>query len=476
MTDDAPPSTPGRFRNLSARLLLLTVIFVMLAEVLIWTPSVARYRKTYIEDFIARSYLSMVALNAMPETKPNQDLENELLHQTEALAIILNRPDKRMLMVGGDMPPAVDLTVDMRNIGLFDLVMGAFDTLTQADHRVLRAIGMPPKQPDITIEVLFDEQIMRNAMIDFSWRIFSLSIVISLITASMVFLSLQWMIVRPIRRLTESMIRFRENPEDATRVIPNVTRYDEIGLAQQELSEMQRQVQASLKQKNRLAALGAAVAKINHDLRNTLATAVLVSDKLQYIEDPEVKRVTPRLMKAIDRAIDLCSQTLNYATEDTLVLRPRAFDLRDLIEEVKINLEPADGSATVIWDISAPRNREIVADRRHLMRALHNLCANAVECGAKRLSVTGEVADGRIILEIGDDGPGLPAKARDNLFKPFAGSGRKGGTGLGLAIVRDIVSAHGGDIALIETGADGTVFRIMLPGDIAPVEGVAADT
>ncbi len=462
----APP--PGRFRNLSSRLLLLTVAFVMLAEVLIWTPSVARYRKTLIEDRIDRAYLSMLALNSMPETEPNQDLENKLLKQTNALAIILNTPTRRILMSAGDMPPAVDVLVDYRSESFWGLIMEAFDTLAQTENRVVRAVGMPANDPNATVEVLFDEAGLRTAMLDFSWRIFTLSLFISLITATLVFISLQWLIVRPIRRMAVGMARFRENPEDETRILKPMPRSDEIGTAQRELAEMQRQVNGALKQKNRLAALGAAVAKINHDLRNTLATAVLVSDKLQYIEDPEVKRVTPRLMKAIDRAIDLCSQTLNYASDDTMVLRPRAFGLRGLIEEVATNLESAGDGVDAVWQIDADHDAEIVADRRHLLRALHNVCDNAIKAGGDKLNVSAKIDDDGIIIEVADNGPGLSNKARENLFKPFAGSGRKGGTGLGLVIARDVVSAHGGDIALLHSGPDGTAFRITIPGDIAP--------
>jgi len=465
MNAEAPPQRK-RFITLSTRLLILTISFVMLAEVLIWTPSVARFRKTYIEDFIARAYLSMVALDALPETQPNQDLENALLRQTEALAIIVNRPDRRMLMVGGDMPPKVDLSVDMRTVSFFDLIVEAFDTMSRTDNRVIRAIGMPPHQPNLTVEVLFDEEIMRNAMLDFSWRIFNLSLVISLITATMVFVSLQWMIVRPIRHLTRDMVRFRENPEDATRVLSPSPRGDEIGTAQCELAEMQRQVQASLKQKNRLAAMGSAMTKINHDLRNTLATAVLVSDKLQYIEDPEVKRVTPRLMKAIDRAIDLCSQTLNYAAEDQLALRPRQFPLRDLIEELQSILEFSMDKVSVDWNIEIDADFEIVADRRHLLRALQNLCANAIQAGATILTIKGGRDDNHVIIDVIDNGQGMSQKAQDNLFKAFTGSGRAGGTGLGLVIVRDVVNEHGGTIQLMTTGPEGTQFRMSLPGDI----------
>lgn len=461
------PIPAKRFINLSTRLLILTISFVMLAEVLIWTPSVARFRKAYIEDFIARAYLSMVALDALPDTQPNQDLENALLRQTEALAIIVNRPDRRMLMVGGDMPPAVDLSVDMRHVTFFNLIADAFDTMSRTDNRVIRAIGMPPKQPDLTVEVLFDEEIMRTAMLAFSWRIFNLSLVISLITASMLYISLQWMIVRPIQRLTRAMVGFRDNPEDASRIITPMPRGDEIGTAQSELAEMQRQVQASLKQKNRLAAMGSAMAKINHDLRNTLATAVLVSDKLQYIEDPEVKRVTPRLMKAIDRAIDLCSQTLSYAADDALVLRPRLFPLGDLVEEVQGLLELSSDRVNTKWAIEVDPALEIVADRRHLLRALQNLCGNAMQAGATQLTVKALKDDRYIHIDVQDNGPGLPLKAQDNLFQAFTGSGRQGGTGLGLVIVRDVAVEHGGDIQLVRTGPDGTCFKLRLPNDLA---------
>ncbi|MFB0952506.1 MAG: hypothetical protein QMB02_07020 [Rhodospirillales bacterium] len=108
------------------------------------------------------------------------------------------REDRKMLMVGGDMPPAVDLTVDMRDISFVGLVFDAFDTMLRTDNRVIRPVDMPPRQLDAVVEVLFEERTMRNAMFDFSARILNLSIVISFITATMVYISLQWMIVRPI--------------------------------------------------------------------------------------------------------------------------------------------------------------------------------------------------------------------------------------------------------------------------------------
>lgn len=460
-----PPATKkvAWHKNLSARLLVLTIVFVMIAEVMIWTPSTARFRKDFMDNYIDRAYLSMLALGSLPQTQPTASLEMKLLNQTQARAIILQTEDRRSLMLGDDMPPEVNITVDMRTGMFWKWIVGAFDTMMHDENRIVRTIGNPSRAPDVVVEVLFDEKIMRDAILDYSVRILNLSIVISLFTAALVFLSLQWLIVRPIRQMTRNMIRFRENPEDASRVTEPKARHDEIGIANHELHALQKDVQASLWQKNRLAALGAAMAKINHDLRNTLATAVLVSDRLNLIEDPEVKRVTPRLMRAIDRAIELCSQTLSYATDDSIKIRHTRFNLFDLVDETRMTLEPESGAPTVDWEIDIDSAAELWADRRQISRALHNLCTNAIQAGASRLTVSLVRDDTDNRLTISDNGPGLPQKSRENLFKPFAGSSRKGGTGLGLVIVRDVVSAHGGTITLERSDETGTSFVIAIP-------------
>lgn len=474
MEDAAPQEPaqepPGKFTSLSGRLLILTVVFVMLAEVLIWTPSIARFKKTYIEDQIARAYLSILALESLREVRPDASLESALLNQTETLAISLRAADRRLLYIGDDMPKTVDLTVDMMSMSWFGYIMSAFETLWGTDDRVIRAIGMPPNRPDIQVEVVFHESNLRKAMVDFSARILTLSIVISLFTATLVFVALQWLIVRPIRRLTRRMMRFRDNPEAPITTPAGAHRSDEIGVALRELMEMQHQIQSAMRQKDRLATLGASMAKINHDLRNTLATAVLVSDRLQYIEDPEVKKVTPRLMRAIDRAVAMCSQTLNYAAEETVRLRPETFSMLGLLEEVRSSVPVEDGRE-MTWRLDVDPMLGAKADRERMLCAVLNLCVNAVQAGANLLEIRVTLEDGWVHVEIADDGPGLPDAAKANLFKPFAGSARKGGTGLGLVIVRDTLRVHGGDVTLKRTGADGTVFELTFPqGDVEDVD------
>jgi len=255
------------------------------------------------------------------------------------------------------------------------------------------------------------------------------------------------------------------NPEDASRDLTPSRRGDEVGLAERELQSMQEGLRAALLQKTRLAALGVAVTKINHDLRNILSTAFLMSDRLTSSEDPEVRRLAPRLIGAIDRAVGLCTQTLNFTREGPLHLQLSHFVLRDLVTEVIEALaESAEGvSGTDVRQkiaLDIPADLQIEGDREQLYRVLHNLLHNSLLAGSNLIEARLEDHGDRIWVDISDDGPGLPPRARDHLFTPFAGSARKGGTGLGLAIARDIMGAHGGDIELISSSAQGTRFRL----------------
>ena len=455
---------PSSATSLSARLLLLTIAFVMLAEFLIYTPSIARFRKMYLEEHIAKAHLAILAVEAAQDLSVGSDLEMRLLFQAEAYGIILRKQDSKVLMLSGDMPPEVDVVFDLQEGGFLTWVRDAFVALAQDENRVMRVLGVSPSDATVMIEVLMDETTMRQAMYGYSQRILELSIVISLITAGLVYLSLQLLMVRPMRRITQSMVSFRDNPEDVSTNLPLSERQDEIGVAQRELAVMQNDLRLALRQKTRLATLGAAVAKINHDLRNSLATAVLVSDRLADIDDPEVKRVTPRLYNAIDRAINLCSQTLIYAQEPRTRLTHTRFHLRELVTEVCAAMrEPEAEGNQLAWDVDVDDSLDIEADREQLYRLLYNLSQNAYEAGATRLRVSASMDGGSLRVEVADNGPGLADKARENLFKPFAGSTREGGTGLGLVIAHDIMRAHGGVLSLVQSDGQGTTFRFEMP-------------
>ncbi|MDP6426714.1 MAG: HAMP domain-containing sensor histidine kinase [Rhodospirillales bacterium] len=455
---------PPFLSSLSARLLLLTIVFVMIGEVLIYVPSVVRFRITYLEERVAAARLATLSFEMLPARAITEALRKKLLDQSKTYNIVLRLPKCSIFVSGtGPVPPASD-TFDLRQATFIDWISDAADTLAQKDNRVIRVIGNAPGAEDIIVEVMLDERPLREAMWDFSVRILGLSIFISVIAAGLVFVSLHWLMVRPMHRITESMTAFRANPTDESADIVAGGRGDEIGVAQRELGIMQKEVRLALRQRRRLAALGSAVAKINHDLRNSLSTAMLASDRLAGSSDPDVKRVLPRLFDAIDRAVDLCLQTLNFASQDSPTLSPSCFSLRDLIDEVGQAIQHSDiGAGGVEWNNEVNRHKMIEADRDQLFRALINVSRNAYQAGAGKVTVDCKHIDERICIEVADDGPGLPDKARENLYTPFMGSTQPGGTGLGLVIVRDVMRAHGGDITLVETGPGGTTFCLELP-------------
>jgi signal transduction histidine kinase len=460
---------PPLGKSLSARVLLLTIAFVMLGEVLIYPPSAARFRLEYLQDRLAMAHVAILALLATPNNMVSDSLQAELLQHAGAYVVALKRSDgvKLMMRAKSGVPP-VAATYNLPQRTFFGLIGDALETLWHGGNRVIRVIGISPKDPHAVVEMVIDEGPMRVALIDYSERILWLSIVISLITAALVYLSLQWLMIRPMRRLTEAMVAFRDDPEDLSATIQPSQRSDEIGVAEHELVDMQAGLRAALRQKTRLAALGGAVTKINHDLRNILSTAALVSDRLTASGDPEVRRNAKALLAAIDRAVELCSTTLNFTREGPPALNLSRFGLAELVEDVALAL-PAPAEGTRLLDNEVLADLEIEADRGQIFRIIANLAQNAAQAGATRISVRAESAarEGdkteRVVLEIADNGPGLPPRAREKLFQPFAGSARPGGTGLGLAIARELVRAHGGEIRLLGSTGDGTRFVIELP-------------
>ena len=455
--------------SLSARLLALTVIFVMVSEVLIFVPSVARFRVNYLEDRIKDAHLAILTLDATPDYMPSKELAADLLRHVGAHGIVIHKQSTTLMLDEG-APPHIDATYDLRGASFMTLIGDAMGALGEKGNRILRVVDISPKDPRLVVEVTIDEAPMRAALWDYGIRILELSIVISLITAALLYVALQWLLVAPLRRLTAAMIAFRENPEDAARVVMPSARDDEMGLAQRELATMQETVRQALRHNARLAALGTAVTKINHDLRNILATARLMSDSLAESEVPEVKRVTPRLLAAIDRAVALCTGTLSFTREDAAPLRPSRFALAGLIEEIAGVIEGKGEDRPRLLNQVAP-TLMIEADRNQLFRVVSNLARNAIEAGARHVTIRTRREVRATAIEIADDGPGLAPKARDNLFRPFAGSARPGGTGLGLAIARELMRAHGGDIVLDSSGAGGTTFCLTLPD--APTASLA---
>ncbi len=452
---------PTLMRSLSARLLLLAIFFVMLAEVLIFAPSVARFRENWLVERLGAAHLAILSLDATPDQVVSDKLRTELLDHVGARGIVVRR-DGAKLALSQDMPLNVSGLVDLASGGMVAMIGDAMLTLGRADDRIIRVIGPSPKNPKISIEVVIDEGPLRRDMVNFAWRILVLSIAISLITATLLYVSLHLLLVQPMGKITENMVLFREDPEDATRVMQPSRRRDEIGVAQRELAGMQQRLRAALRQKEHLAALGTAVAKINHDLRGILSPALLISDRLEDSDDPEVKRVTPQLVASIERAISLCSQTMDYVRRGAPEVQKERFPLTSLVTDVGADIAEVNGRRVTIESHMA-EDLEVTADRGQMFRVLSNLARNSADAGASTISIGACITVDKIEIKITDDGSGLPKRAQDFLFKPFEGSAKAGGVGLGLTSARELVRSHGGDLSLVSTDETGTVFIVTLP-------------
>jgi len=461
-----PISLPPLTRSLSARLLVLTIIFVLIGEVFIYVPSVARYRHVYLQERIEAARIAALSVEAAPDGMVTEDLRKMLLLHSGVLQVSLKRDERRMLILVSEMPYAIGATFVMAEETPWKLIRQAFGAMSGGGERVIRVIGTAPRDGDGTsIDILLDEGPMVAEMLDYSRRILKLSLVLAAITAGLVFLSLHLLMVRPLRRMSDNLVSFRRAPEDAATVMSRSRRRDEIGVAQRELRVMQQRVRAALRQKARLAAVGGAVSKINHDLRNMLATALVVSDRLAMAENPETRKVSAPLLAALERAINLCTQTLSFAHAEEPDAQRGEFPLAPLVDEVALVLPKAQIDA-IQWRNDVPHDLSLWADRDQVYRILMNLTKNAVEAVSAQgpggtVRVTGWRDGDCTLLEVADTGPGLPEQSREHLFEAFAGS--VGGTGLGLAIAHELTRNHGGALELLKSDPTGTVFRARFP-------------
>lgn len=468
---DQPKAQPREVplsRGLSTKLLFLTVLFVMLAEVLIFLPSIANYRLRWLEERLGvAAAVSVVLVQGDPANLP-RTLQNDLLMAIGAKAIAVRDAGVSRLLVIAEMPPEVDEHIDLSATGPVAAMTGALDTLFFGGDRMLRVFGRVGESRS-EFELIVPDFRLREAMLTYSRNVALLSLLISLFTATLVYTAIDRIMIRPIRKMTSSMLDFAQAPNDPGRVIVPDSRADEIGVAERELADMQSRLQRTLGEQKHLADLGLAVSKINHDMRNILASAQLLSDRLRGVRDPAVQAFAPRLLKALDRAVSYSEGVLAYGRTQEAPPSRRRLRLRQLVDEVQ-ELLGIDDSGIEFVNAVDP-DFEVDADSEQLFRVLTNLSRNAVQAMAgdasepvvRRLTISAERMGSVSRILVTDTGPGLPQKARENLFAAFRGSARSGGTGLGLAIAQELVRAHGGSLELVESIGGRTVFGVTIP-------------
>jgi len=471
---EQPRRKPPRRLGLSGKLLLLTIPLVMIAEILIYVPAIANFRMNRLNDRLAAANTAALVLDAAPSGMVPDSLARQILTSIGARAVAIKMGQQRRLLASAGLPAAIDHDVDMRSLTVWSAIVDSFEIMLESGNQAIRVIGPTPGGGQF-IEVVIDELPLRQAMYRFSRNLLLVSLAIAVLTAALVYLALHFLFVRPMRRLTASLVGFHENPESSARIIVPSQRGDEIGVAERELSDMQRDLVSMLHQKSRLAALGLAVSKINHDLRNLLASSQLLSDQLASVPDPRVQRFAPKLMHSLERAIAFCQSTLSYGRAQEAAPDRRMILIEPVVAEVRESAGLAT-DASIMWIAAIERGLAIDADPDQLFRVLLNLVRNAAQAleshprsdtSTLQIRITGRREGSVTILEVSDTGPGVPQKARDHLFEAFQTSGRPGGSGLGLAIAAELVRAHGGDIHLVE-GTIGATFRIAIPD--RPVE------
>lgn len=456
----------GFLNTLSGRFLILTVVFVMLAEVLIFVPSIARFRQDFMTMRLEKAQIAALAQLAAVDMV-SEALQKELLANAEVYNVVLRRDEVRQLVLSSPIPSPISDTFDLRQAGPWELIRDAFACLFDSDEKIIRVIGYPVQSAGLLIEIAMDSQPMRTAMIDYGIRILLLSALISVVTAFFLFLSVQRLIVLPIRRVVRHMTAYAEAPEDARRVIAPTSSVVELRDAEEAMQSMQKQLTGSLRQKERLAQLGGAVAKISHDLRNILTTAQLFADRIEGSADPMVSRAAPKLVNSITRAVALCESTLAFGKAEESAPNITLLDMAALAEEVAEGEGLAtDGKVTCLIDV--PQGLMLHADYEQLYRVLSNLLRNArqaIEASGDEgsIEISAGESDSEGWIRVGDTGPGLPAKAREHLFEAFQGGARKGGIGLGLAIAAELIRGHGGRLELSRSDSEGTEFLIHLP-------------
>jgi signal transduction histidine kinase len=433
-------------------------VFVMLAEVLIYVPAIANFRLNWLNDRLAAAHTAALVLDAAPSGMVPEKLAKQILDSVGARAVAMKMGTQRRLLAStGNIPAKIEQDVDMRTVTWWQATVDAFDTMLMCvPGDVLRLVGPAPMGGDF-LEIVLDEEPLRDAMLRFSVTILLVSLLISGITAMLVFFSLNYLLVRPMRRITENMIAFRADPENPARVIAGSGRVDEVGTTERELAAMQRDIASMLHQKNRLAALGLAVSKIN-------------PDQLFDLPDPKAQRFAPKLMRALERAIAFCQSTLSYGAAQEPAPDRRSIEVEPLIDDVYETLG-LGLDVPIRWIVAVEKGLTVDADRDQLFRILVNVARNAVQALETRgnrdpardqIRITGRREGSVAVIEVSDTGPGVPDKARAHLFEAFQGSTRPGGSGLGLAIAAELARAHGGELRLVE-GTIGATFRISIP-------------
>ena len=478
MADTPTPQEPDRPQRprfywpggLSARLLILTVLFVAFGGAMAIPPALTAFEEQWLLDRVRAAELASLAPEVAPDRVVSEQLKSELLKGAGVDTVSVSQDGIRYIVFAGPRTEQAPYLVDLRGRAPGVGLLAPFRTLFGPDGRRMRVMADPRFRQIDFVEFVARDTELKKAMATYLWRLVLIVAFVSSLAGVLVYLTLNYFLVRPMQRITYAMERFRVDPEDAEARVEPSGRRDEIGRAEAELGRMQADLRVALNSRARLAALGEAVAKINHDLKNMLTSAQIASERLAALKDPKVTQALPRLERALDRAVKLASDVLAYGKTEEAAPVARPLKLFPVVEAAAEEARLSGKGVRLVTRVG--RADQVVADPDQLHRILVNLLRNAREAiehqeGRKapgRIEVSLSQTNNATLIRVVDNGPGVPPRLRERLFQPFAGSGRPDSAGLGLAIARELAQNHGGDLVLADSGETGSVFELRLPG------------
>lgn len=455
--------------SMPGKLLGLSIGFVMLAEILIFFPSAANYRSDWLIERTDDAYLASLAVETADEMGLGDEMIANLLTSADAVIVgrVYDGMNVPLLARPGGIGAAPVVEVMLAEENLFERIFNTIGVFLAPEGRYLLIIDEPMAGEVGLVSVVVPEAGLKADLLEYSGRVLWLSIFIAVMTGGLIYLCLMFMFVRPMRKLAQAMTQFQQDPGNPACTVSLSRRSDEIGEAESALAAMQDEVRTAFRQRERLAALGGAVARINHDLRNVLTSAQLISDRLATNADDRVAAMGSRLVRAVDRGIRLCEDTLQYGRSEERPPELQPVVLRAALDDAAGDAFAATGAAD--WRNEIGESLQVLADPDHLHRIFLNLFRNALQAMEKsdsplihvraRLSGEGE----HMLVEVCDTGPGVPDRIAETLFEPFGRTGSRGGSGLGLSIVRELARVMGGDVYLKTSSENGAVFEVRLP-------------
>ena len=223
------------------------------------------------------------------------------------------------------------------------------------------------------------------------------------------------------------------------------------------------ELQERVVRKERLSEMGEMAARLAHQVRTPVATAMLHASSISRSDDQKAQRGALKILDRLRELETMVNDMLMFARGDVGALE--RLNAREILDQVLEAVDPRMLHALSATVMGSDERDRVFVSRELLVGALVNLVSNAVQSGADHVALSARTSsEGYLELSVADDGPGVPDDIAANIFDPFFTT-RAGGTGLGLAVVRTVAETFGGSIQLERNANDGATFRLRLPLD-----------